>query len=142
MQGDLAMAWIRGSDVSSCSLTTHAARSADSQPALAGQLVAGANPRRTMTISTGRLSPSAKASPATHFSPRNLAGRLVEVDLYAQGSIFLTSTLEPASSNCRGINRGRELDDVRLQAQVVGCFRRLQSQQPAADHRARFTCWA
>ena len=88
-------------------------------------------------MSVSRLVPSANTSRLPALVPvDDLLRVLAEVDRRAQRLDL------PAQQRARRIvelhrhQARRELDDVRLEAEVLQRLGRLQAEQPAADHRA------
>ncbi len=96
----------------------------------------GRMPAETMIMSTSSVSPSANSIRSTQLSPRTCFVRFVEVNLDAELFDLFHQRPRAGIVDLPWHQPRRELDDVRFQAEIERRLRRLQAQQPAADHRA------
>ena len=93
-------------------------------------------PAETMTMSTSSSTAVGERHALDLAVAEDFLRVLVQVDLHAQGvSILPTQRLRAGVVDLARHQPRGELDDVRLQAEVVGRLGRLQPEQTAADDR-------
>jgi hypothetical protein len=111
-----------------------AAALADREPGARASSSRGRMPAEN-TTSRSRGVPSANTSRLRASRPDDFLGALLQVDRRAERSIFCAAAARRVVELHRHQAR-RELDDVRLEAEVLQRLGRLQAEQAAADHHA------
>ena len=124
-----------GSEVRRWSSTTTPPRWPTIRPQARASSSRGLMPAETTIISTSSSPPSAKAMPSTLPLPRISLVFLLRWTCTPRALILPTSTARAGVVDLPRHQARGELDDVRLQAEVVGRLGRLQAEQAAADDR-------